>query len=713
MQFSDISFLSFLFILILTDCQSDKKLTQDSYPVVESDSVVQNHFGNEITDIYRNLENTDSVEILTWYQNQDDLAESYFEANKYDVLKNHYTELYSRGTSYVYNQNIAENGYIFYMDWNYDANAYSLHYKKNFDSEGIFLFSPAEFEDGLLSIKYIKPSYNAKFVAIAVGIEGDLGSKILVLETETKKIISKPCTNAAPDFIDGINWLPDNTKFVYLFFPNIGSNEKPKKEDSYSVVYDLKTGESEKLFGNTKEITVSKNYYPVVGIHSSFDEYLIGYISHADRYWDIYVLPIDSFNKGEYNWRKIFSEEDNVLNDYGRLKGSSYIFLKNMGESTNICKVDLKTAQLDKPTVISESNPEKQIRHFEILKDKLIFTRIKNGTQAFLYEILNDGRESEIKLPYQAGTIAIDNQNINSNNSWITIDGWTKSSTRFEINSINKLSKVTFGTSKPYDEFDDIISEQVEVESHDGQLVPLTIVRKEEIQYNGKNKTLIEAYGAYGFMLDPYFSPMHLDWVNNGGVLAFAHVRGGGEKGVKWHEDGRKEKKVNSWKDLIACSQYLIDNKITSPQRLGLYASSAGGITGGMALNTNAKLFSAFVAISPRLNPVRLESSKSTSSSFMEYGSIKNKDEAGFLIKMDPYLNLSPENVYPPTLVISGFKDDRIPISDAGKYIARIQSFKNSKHPVLLDINFDDGHSGNDDVEQYAKVFTFLNAVLE
>lgn len=157
----------------------------------------------------------------------------------------------------------------------------------------------------------------------------------------------------------------------------------------------------------------------------------------------------------------------------------------------------------------------------------------------------------------------------------------------------------------------------------------------------------------------------------------------------------------------------LIDKKLTSPSRLGLYASSAGGITCGMALNKNAKLFSAFVAVSPRLNPVRLESSKSTSSSFMEYGSIENKDEADFLIKMDPYLNLSSENNYPPTLVISGFKDDRIPISDAGKYIASLQSFKHSKHPILLDINYDDGHSGNDDVDQYAKVFTFLNTVLK
>ena len=713
MPFLNKNVLPFLFVITLTGCQKNKTITQDSYPVIKSDSVVESHFGTQITDRYRNLENFDEAEIATWYQNQDDLTESYFEANKYDDLKNQYIQLYSRGTSYVHNQIIAENGYIFYMDWNFDINGYSLYYKKNFESDAIFLFSPKAFEDGSLSIKYIKPSYNSKFVAIAVGLEGDLGSRILVLETEIKKIVSKPCTNAAPDFIDGINWLPDNNKFVYLFFPNLESDKKPIKENSYSVVYDLKTGKSEKLFGNTEKIIVPKNYYPVVGIHSSFDMYLIAYISHADRYWDTYILPLDSFNKGEYKWRKIFSEEDNVLNDYGRLQGSSYIFLKNMDESTNICKVDLNAFQIDKPTIIARSSSEKQIRHFEILKDKLIFTRIKNGTQAFLYEILNDGRESEIKLPYQAGTIKIDNQSINSNNLWATIDGWTKSSTRFSVNSANELSKIQFGASTSYVEFDDIISEQIELESHDGQLVPLTILRKENIQYNSKNKTLIEAYGAYGFMLEPYFSPMHLDWIKNGGVLAYAHVRGGGEKGVKWHEDGRKEKKSNSWKDLLACANYLINQKITNPKKLGLFASSAGGITAGMALNTNPELFSAFVATSPRLNPVRLEFSKSTSSSFMEYGSIENKDEADFLIKMDPYLNLSSENNYPPTLVISGFKDDRIPISDAGKYIARIQSFKNSKHPVLLDINFDDGHSGNDDVEQYAKVFTFLNAVLE
>lgn len=718
MRFTYIYIYSFLFILFLNSCQDDKIITQDSYPVIKSDSIVENHFGNQTVDQYRKLENIGIDSILKWYKNQDALTERYFEANDLDNLKEHFTELYSHNTSYVYNQVIAENGYVFYLDWNYDAKAYSLYYKTNFKGEPVLLFSPTEFKDGSLSIKYIKPSYNSKFVAISVGVVGDLGSEILVIDTETKKIINKPCTNAAPDFIDGINWLPDNNKFIYLYFPNIGSKKKPENIDSYSVVYDIKSEKSEKIFGDTKEIVVPGNYYPVVSVHSSFDEYLIGYISHSDKYWDTYILPIDSFNNGIYNWQKIFSESDNVLNDYGRLKGSSYIFLKNMKEGTNICKVDLKAIQLEAnqlniPTVIAESNLEQQILHFEILKDKLIFTRIKNGTQAFLYEILNNGTESEIKLPYRAGTIKIDNQNINSNSSWVAIDGWTRSSTRFEIDSSNNLSKIKFGTNTQFDEFDDIISEQIEIESHDGEMVPLTIVRKNNIKYDGNNKTLIEAYGAYGIMLEPYFSPMHLDWVNNGGVLAFAHVRGGGEKGVKWHEDGRKETKANSWKDLLACTQYLIDKKVTNPKSLGLFGSSAGGITSGMALNTNPGLYSAFVAVSPRLNPVRLESSKVTSSSFKEYGSIKNENEANFLIKMDPYLNLSPENIYPPTLLMSGFKDDRIPISDTGKYIARLQSFKNSKHPLLLDINYDDGHSGNDDIDQYAKVFTFLNTVLE
>jgi prolyl oligopeptidase len=124
-------------------------------------------------------------------------------------------------------------------------------------------------------------------------------------------------------------------------------------------------------------------------------------------------------------------------------------------------------------------------------------------------------------------------------------------------------------------------------------MVPLSLIYKQGIVQDGSNPTLLQGYGAYGISGSPFFNPVMLPWFDRGGIFAVAHVRGGGELGEEWHQAGRMLTKHNTWEDAVACAEYLIAQKYTSPAKLAIVSGSAGGILVGMAITTRPELFAA------------------------------------------------------------------------------------------------------------------------
>lgn len=176
-----------------------------------------------------------------------------------------------------------------------------------------------------------------------------------------------------------------------------------------------------------------------------------------------------------------------------------------------------------------------------------------------------------------------------------------------------------------------------------------------------------------------------------------------------------KNLKYNSWKDLNACVEALVERGFTRKGLIALYTSSAGGITGGMAVNERPDLYSSFIAEVPRLNPLGLESSSTArSTSYLEYGSVKDSIEFAGLLKMDPYLNIVQHRKYPATLVMPSYKDDRIPLWDSGKYVAKLQNANVADTPILMDIDYENGHESNGDfddvIQLYSKIFSFAKS---
>jgi prolyl oligopeptidase len=185
-------------------------------------------------------------------------------------------------------------------------------------------------------------------------------------------------------------------------------------------------------------------------------------------------------------------------------------------------------------------------------------------------------------------------------------------------------------------------------------------------------------------------------WYDRGDSIAFAHVRGGGEYGEAWHMAGFQATKPNTWKDFIACAQYLVDRRYTNPHKLFGWAQSAGGILIGRAIEERPDLFGAAVIRVPAADMVRFQTTANGPGNIPEFGDVRTP--AGFkaLYAMSPYAHVEDGAKYPPVLVYAGANDQRVAAWIPTKFAARLQAATASGKPVLLRVHYDAGHTGFD-----------------
>jgi prolyl oligopeptidase len=258
----------------------------------------------------------------------------------------------------------------------------------------------------------------------------------------------------------------------------------------------------------------------------------------------------------------------------------------------------------------------------------------------------------------------------------------------------------------------DFVSEERMAPAPDGTLIPLSIVYKKGMKLDGNNPTALIGYGAYGDVFKPGFSRRNSEWIERGGILAVAHVRGGGEYGVAWHLAGQKLTKPNTWRDFIASAQYLIDHKYTSTPKLGIWSQSAGGILIGRAVTERPDLFAAAVDGVPCSDTLREETGANGPPNIPEFGTVTTKEGFEGLYEMSSYAHVKAGTKYPGILVTAGANDPRVDPWQGAKMAARLEAANASDKPILLRVNYDAGHGITDTVSQqvsdWTDIFTFF-----
>lgn len=242
----------------------------------------------------------------------------------------------------------------------------------------------------------------------------------------------------------------------------------------------------------------------------------------------------------------------------------------------------------------------------------------------------------------------------------------------------------------------DYVAERLWATAPDGVQIPISLVHRRDLPRNGGNPTLLYGYGAYEVSNDPMFDPARLSMLERGFVFAIAHVRGGGELGRGWYEDGKFMNKTNTFTDFIACASHLIDQGYTSSRQLAIRGRSAGGLLIGAVLNSRPDLFSCAVAQVPFVDVVTTmldETVPLTVSEYEEWGNPNDVEYYEYMKSYSPYDNIRAAD-YPAMLVTAGFNDPRVSYWEPAKWVAKLRDTKQDHRPLLLQTEMGAGHSG-------------------
>ena len=588
-----------------------------------------------------------------------------------------------------------------------------IYFQSGKDGDEKMIFDPIGFRPGtLFQLKDIEFSPLGDWLRISVSKRGEDHETHYFYNTLTGAYAS-----------DSIQSMHVSTKFYringkdYVFYTGINS-ENPKDPDYKRnlKLYVHKPGTNEP---DMVLLDAEKN--PELGIDSTeimrfllddMGDYVLIERTTTSPDVALIVLRKTDFQQGKIAFKNLVKRSDGIT-DY-LVQGNDFYFTQSLQGSREVRVMDLLSADLSKSKAIFKPAIGWEIIGISRSKDFLIISSQKNGLQSrnFRYSFASKKIE-ELRMPIK-GLVSVMPLNISGNEAIVSTRSWTDppANYSFDIASM-KLTKGSFYHTPDFADMDNLVMEEIEVPSHDGVPVPLSIsYDKRYVKKDGSNTVLLSDFGAYGSLSSPEFQGFNQFLFKRGIILATAHVRGGGSKGDAWHKAGQKETKPNTWKDAIACAEWLITNKYTSKEKMIIEGRSAGGIMAGMAMMERPDLFKVGNPQVGILNALRYEFTPNGQVNIAEFGSQKTADGFKALYAMDAYQQIKTGTDYPAQFITAGYNDPRVIVWMPAKFAAKMQAENTSNNPVLLQVNFSGGHGSastlDEQIKLVAQQFAFL-----
>ena len=414
------------------------------------------------------------------------------------------------------------------------------------------------------------------------------------------------------------------------------------------------------------------------------------------------TYPKDAQVQGFHNGQLILSpQSDWYINDkvYGLGTLVSFNLEENLKGNTEVHRI-YTPEERSSYVSMAASKDFITVNTMEDVQNKLIRYTFEDGSW----------KANPLETP-TFGSINLMSSSNQSNESFFLYSNFITPRTLYHQNEngieVNKKLKDFFDTSG-------LVINQYFATSKDGTAVPYFVVHRQDIIPNGKNPTLVYAYGGFGVSLQPNYSyTTGIGWLERGGVYVLANIRGGGEYGPSWHQDGRLEKKQNCYNDFYAVTEDLINRQIASPETMGAFGWSNGGLMAGVLYTQRPDLFNAVVVGAPLLDMKRYSKLLAGASWMGEYGDPDKEEDWAYIKKYSPYHNLSKNKVYPEVYFVTSTKDDRVHPGHARKMAARM---KEMDHPYWYYETIEGGHGAASTNEQqafmWASVYSYLGSKL-
>ncbi len=686
-------------------------------PPLPAQPVIDSHWGVAVPDPYRFLEDTQDPSVQSWLKAQANATDTILTTipGRADLLA-HMKDIEAAAAGIATDVVRTEGNRFFFQRRNPGDGQFKLVWRDGVDGADTVIVDPEALSKATgrpHAIMDFAPSPDGRLLAYSIQVGGGEIGTLHVIEVTTGEPVVEP--------VDRIRyattaWLDDGSGFFYSRLVE-GYEKLPPGER-----FRDRTRHFRSLTGGVDRAILSPSRNPELKLPSYASAYVFQIrgtpIAAAivalgvERYRMLFLADLASAARGDAKWRKVVDVGDQV-SDIAYTNGWLYLRSAQGAPRFKVVRMPLDRPEIAQAeTVIAPS--QSVVVSLAGARDGLYVTQ-RNGATLSLSRVPTAPAGATLKpepiaLPFD-GSVAIDSANSLLDGVALELSGWTRATKPWLFDGVT-LVQLPFVKPGAFDAPTDIEAREVRVKSHDGVEIPMSIVRRKGTALDGRNPTIVYGYGAYSTTENPFFNPRILSWLERGGVYAFVHVRGGGVYGDEWHQAGRKTTKPNTWLDMIAATEWLIAQRYTSTDRVGIYGGSAGGILVGRAITERPDLFAAAVSAVGTMDMVRAETSANGAANIPEFGTVKQEGEFRALLAMSSYHQLKDGVKYPAVMLVHGVNDIRVDVWQSAKFASRLATASTSGKPVLLRLDYESGHGQGSTraqlQERTADIYTFM-----
>jgi prolyl oligopeptidase len=577
---------------------------------------------------------------------------------------------------------------------------------------------------GKTTIDFYAPSPDGKRVAVSLSEGGSEEGTVYVYEVATGKRLADKIPRVQYATAGGdVAWHPGGTGFYYTRYPR--GTERPKEDRNfYQQLYFHKLGTP-----TEKDTYVLGKGFPRIAeifLDASADgQYLLATVQKGDGGEFRHYLR-DPAGK----WTQISDYADEVsAAAFGSASDRSLYLLSRKGAPRGkVLRLSLDKPDLARATTVVKESPV-AIDAFRFAPNRLVTTFVPTASGLYVVDVAGGPAQmrffrrpgspgsqtgawkpERVPLPPVSAVRSV--VPLGGDKVLIQSESFTQPPAWYAYSPGAKTLRRTSLVQKAPADFGDIKVQRRLATSRDGTRVPLTILYQKGLKRDGSNPALLTGYGGYGISQVPRFSVNSRVWLEQGGVLAVANLRGGCEFGEEWHRAGYLTRKQNVFDDFAACARLLIEKKFTRPEKLAIEGGSNGGLLMGASLTQHPDLFRAVVAHVGVYDMLRAELHPNGAFNVTEYGTVKDPQQFKALYAYSPYHRVKDGTAYPAVFLLTGANDSRVDPANSRKMAARLQAATSSKRPILLLVSFDSGHGIGDNlsaaVNRAADVYAFL-----
>lgn len=653
-------------------------LQKITYPKTAKGTVTDTYFETEVADPYRWLEDDRSEETKTWVEAENELTQDYLQQIPFrESIRQKLEKLWNYEK---YSAPFKEGTYTYFYK-NDGLQSQSVLYRQLENGEPEVFLDPNTFSaDGTTSLSGISFSKDGSLAAYQISEGGSDWRKVIVLKTSDKNSIGETLTDVK---FSGLAW-KGNEGFYY------SSYEKPKEGSQLAGLTQYHQLFYHKL--NTPQSTDQL----IFGGEKTKRRYIGAYLTEDGRF--LVISAAESTTGNELYFQDLTKPESDIKTIVGNFDSQQEI-IENVDSKlyifTNLNAPNYKLITIDaadpKPENWQDLIPETEnVLEIATGGGKIFAEYLKDAT-SFILQYNYDGQmEHQIQLP-AVGTAGGFSAKKEEKETYYTFTSYVYPATIFKYDIASGKSEIYKKSGVSFDP-EQYESKQIFYPSKDGTKIPMIITHKKDTVFNGKNPTLLYAYGGFGVNLTPAFSISNLILLEQGGIYAVPNLRGGGEYGENWHLAGTKLKKQNVFDDFIAAAEYLIQNKYTSKEYLAIAGGSNGGLLVGATMTQRPDLCKVALPAVGVLDMLRYHQFTAGAGWAYDYGTAQDSKEMfKYLHQYSPYHALKPAN-YPATMVTTGDHDDRVVPAHSFKFAARLQEYQQGENPVLIRIETKTGH---------------------